>query len=67
MAAISNNKYDIYSWIESIIDSCETLEHLNCVERLIYNYEKMFGYGLFRDFRAKMSLQIDKIKNEQIR
>ena len=65
MAAISNNKYDIYSWVESIVYSCETLEHLNCVERLIDNYEKMFGHAFYWAFRAKISLQIDKIESNQ--
>ncbi len=35
MAAISDNKYDVYNWIETVIDSCTTYFHYNSAHRLV--------------------------------
>ena len=42
MAAISDNKYDVYNWIIKVIDSCETYYHWGAVHNLIDNFRDMY-------------------------
>jgi len=42
MAAVSNNKYDVYNWIIQVIDSCETNQHFYKALRLIGNFHNMY-------------------------
>jgi len=42
MAAISDNKYDVYNWIIKVINSCKTQHHYNSVETLIFNFRKRY-------------------------
>ena len=42
MAAISDNKYDVYNWIIQVIDSCETQYHYNTMHILIVNFRKRY-------------------------
>jgi hypothetical protein len=34
MSVISNNKYDMFNWVEKIIGSYKTLDHTNGSDRL---------------------------------
>ncbi len=45
MAAISDNKYDVYNWITKVIDSCETNQHFYKALRLIDNFYNMYKDG----------------------
>ena len=42
MAAISDNKYDVYKWIIKVINSCKTQYQYNSVETLIFNFRKRY-------------------------
>lgn len=42
MAAISDNKYDTYSWIEKVIDSCKDYHHFRAVDNLISNFHDIY-------------------------
>jgi len=42
MAAISDNKYDVYNWIIKVINSCKTQHQYNSTEILILNFRKMY-------------------------
>jgi hypothetical protein len=42
MAAVSDNKYDVYNWIIQVIDSCETNQHYYKALRLIDNFHNMY-------------------------
>jgi len=42
MAAISDNKYDVYNWIIKVIDSCETYYHWSTVNNLIDNFRSRY-------------------------
>ena len=42
MAAISDNKYDVYNWIIKVIDSCETYYHWGTAHNLIDNFSDMY-------------------------
>ena len=44
------NKYDIYRWIERVIDSVENNQQDMTAKRLIHNFERMFkDYQLSRE------------------
>ena len=42
MAALTDNKYDVYNWIIKVIDSCETYFHFRNVKTLIINFNKIY-------------------------
>ena len=42
MAAISDNKYDVYNWIMKVIDSCETYYHWDAAHNLIDNFRDTY-------------------------
>jgi VCBS repeat-containing protein len=39
MAAVSNNKYDIFNWISQVINSCTNVDQLNNAERLVERFK----------------------------
>lgn len=39
MAAISNNKYDIFTWVSQVISSCTNIDQLNNAERLVERFK----------------------------
>lgn len=41
MAAQSDNKYDVYSWILRVYDSCKTLDQIHSAGRLLTNFRKI--------------------------
>jgi len=43
MAAITDNKYDVYNWIIKVIDSCKSHQQIDTVDRLIANFRDMHG------------------------
>jgi uncharacterized protein (DUF608 family) len=42
MAAISDNKYDVYNWIKKVIDSCKSHQQIDTVNRLITNFRNIY-------------------------
>jgi hypothetical protein len=42
MAGLSDNKYDVYNWIEKVIDSCTTYFHFKSVDALITNFDTVY-------------------------
>jgi hypothetical protein len=42
MAALTDNKYDVYNWIEKVIDSCTTYFHFKSVDALITNFDRVY-------------------------
>jgi hypothetical protein len=42
MAAISDNKYDVFYWIEKIIYSCEDVMQVNISKRLVNNFNSTY-------------------------
>jgi hypothetical protein len=51
MAAQSNSKYDVFSWIVRMYDSCENIQHLITTR----NVEKQFSYK-YSDIELQESL-----------
>lgn len=43
MAAISDNKYDVYNWIKKVIDSCKSHQQIDTVNRLIMNFRDIYN------------------------
>jgi hypothetical protein len=43
MAGISDNKYDVYNWIEKVIDSCTTYFHYIGAHKLVTNFYNVYG------------------------
>lgn len=41
MAAISDNKYDIYNWIIKVTNSCKSHQQIDTVNRLIINFRNI--------------------------
>jgi len=42
MIEIYNNKYDVYKWVEKVIDSCKTHYHFKGADALITNFHNKY-------------------------
>lgn len=42
MAAISDNKYDVYNWIVDIAKSCQSVKHMVVVNKLITQFLEQY-------------------------
>jgi hypothetical protein len=42
MAALTDNKYDVYNWIIKVIDSCKNYHHFRSVDNLITNFSDKY-------------------------
>ena len=42
MAAITDNKYDVYNWITKVIDSCKNYYQFRAADNLISNFDKVY-------------------------
>ena len=52
MAAITDNKYDVYNWIIKVIDSCKSHQQIDTVDRLITNFRNIYDdYDLTGNLR----------------
>jgi len=40
MAAVSDNKYDVYNWIIDIAKSCQSVQHMIVVNKLVSQFLK---------------------------
>jgi hypothetical protein len=56
MAAISDNKYDVYNWVKSIFESCQTLQQWTSAENL-----KRLFYKQYQD--RNLEWELDSISN----
>ena len=57
MAAISKHKYDVYRWIERVIESCTTYPQLSATERLVNAYRTMYEDDyLYNSLKARLDL-----------
>lgn len=66
MIEIYNNKYDVYNWIEKVIDSCSTYFHFKGVDALITNFDKVYDdWELTGKLRVYASHKCYKKKYEQ--
>lgn len=62
MAAISNNKFEVYEWIKKIIDSCETPIHLVKTTRLIRSFDKLHNdRHLYESLRTYKEIKWDRL------
>jgi hypothetical protein len=48
MAAISDNKYEIYEWVKKVMDSCETPIQLTKAQRLIKFFTRIYNDQFLR-------------------
>ena len=66
MAAISDNKYDIFSWVSNVIDSCENLDHINSAERLTERFRiSSRDLDMYSKLHAKLNVKIQLLKQLQ--
>jgi hypothetical protein len=68
MAAISDNKYEIYEWVKKVMDSCETPIQLTKAQRLIKFFTRTYNDQFLRqslyDYKdIKWRKLIDNAKN----
>lgn len=50
MAAVSDNKYDVFNWIKKVYDSCQTIPQLLTVYKLVQNFRKTYDdYKLYSE------------------
>lgn len=42
MAAVSDNKYDVYNWIVDIAKSCQSIKHTIVVNKLVSQFLKQY-------------------------
>lgn len=65
MGAQTNNKYDIFSWIEKVIYSCENMTQYRVSENLANNFTKLYddsklGNELSKILQTKLFKLLDK-------
>ena len=66
MAAITDNKYDMFNWVEKIINSCETLDHINSVERLVERFKiQTSDWNLYFKLCTKVSFKVQSMKKKK--
>ena len=62
MAAISKHKYDVYRWIERVIESCTSYQQLSATERLLDAYDIMYEDDyLHCSLEFRLNLAWDKL------
>lgn len=64
MAAISDNKYDVYNWIIKVINSCKSHQQIDTVNRLIINFRNIHeDWELTKKLKISANCIEFKIKN----
>lgn len=70
---------DIKIWIEKVIDSCETMEHIKVARRLISNFSEQlerkcvaeywreYYYSIIRPLSLLLSDKVDKILEKKLK
>ena len=70
---------DIKLWIEKVIDSCETIEHIKLTKKLIFNFDKQLEkksvseywrenyYTIISPLNFLLSNKEDEIFNKQLK
>ena len=62
MAAISKHKYDVYRWIEKVIESCTTYQQLLTSEHLVWAHYTMYEDDyLYSSLKTRLSLAWDNL------
>ena len=62
MAAISKHKYDVYRWVEKVIESCTTRQQLSATKRLVKAHYTMYKDDyLYSSLETRLSLAWDKL------
>ena len=62
MAAISKHKYDVYKWIERVIESCTTYPQLSATEHIVRTYYTMYEDDyLYNLLKARLDLAWDEL------
>lgn len=66
MAAIDNNKFNIIIWMEKVFLSCNTIDHLLSMRRLVRNYENLHEQKkaemLSKNLRTRIDLKLTKLR-----
>jgi hypothetical protein len=69
---------DIKLWIEKVINSCETMDHIKTVDKLIYNFDKRlernfveeywreYYYNVIQPLNLSLENKRDEIFNKQL-
>jgi hypothetical protein len=66
MAALTDNKYDVYKWVKKVIDSCKTLDHINSAERLVERFKiQSIDWYLYRKLSIQLTVKIHLIKKKK--
>lgn len=63
MAAISRNKFDVYTWIIKIINSCENAHQLVIAHQLIRNFRDKYRDSFLEDKLWKIASQRFSVNN----
>jgi hypothetical protein len=74
MAALSDNKYDVFNWIIKIYDSCEDISQVITTEKLIRNFRKRYDdYDLYSKLQdhyfevsERLQQKVDKKTRKQL-
>ena len=62
MAAISKHKYDVYRWIEKVIESCTTYRQLLTSEQLVWAHYTMYEDDyLYGSLTTRLNLAWDEL------
>ena len=65
----SNNKYDVYKWVERVINSCKTISQLMAADRLnhlfLEMYNDMYLYQELSNLSSWRWDELDDIEVEQ--
>ena len=72
MGAISNHYGDIATWIDNVIESCETIKQSNTVSKLLRNFENRlisefpdsYWPNYYYDVIQPLKIQLDYKKDE---
>lgn len=68
MAAISNNKYDVLVWMNKLLFSCDTIDQVFSIKKLINNYKNIYPHqnkDLLTRFSMRVDIKINQLKKNK--
>lgn len=59
------NRLSVFLWIIKVLESCNTLEHLNCCERLIDRHFFLYqDIGMYQYLHQQIAMEYGDYKSE---
>jgi len=58
----SKNKYDVFAWLKSVVESCETREQKRSAINLVRNFKRQFDISFLEEHVLDSELMFMELK-----